>query len=160
MNELLERISRIGLMYSSYLRDQKGELELLAELDRLNLQLSNLGVTGAGFFDALVRQGFMHDIMMVNKKPTGTESYVYALHAEDTGLTKIGFTTRLSKRISEIKNMSGAKLRLIGKSEGDKALESELHRRYESYRAHGEWFSLRDSQITELRNILSGVAND
>ncbi|MCZ6085124.1 GIY-YIG nuclease family protein [Escherichia coli] len=55
------------------------------------------------------------------------KSYVYVLHAEDSGLTKIGFSRRVNKRISEISRMSGGKLNLIAKIPLDRELETKLH---------------------------------
>ena len=97
----------------------------------------------------------MFDMINYNKvAPSASQkSYVYVLHAEDSGLTKIGFSRRVNKRISEISRMSGGKLNLIAKIPADRELETKLHQKYYNYRSHGEWFSLNRCHLKELKEI-------
>ncbi|MEY8769007.1 GIY-YIG nuclease family protein [Erwinia sp. ACCC 02193] len=150
MKNFVERTSRIGRLYSEFLRTKSGEMEVLSEIEKLSEELRESGCVNAGFFDALLRQGFMFDLMAANKERATGAPHVYVLHAKDSGLTKIGFSTRVEKRVSELSNMSGARLQLIAKILANRCLETELHQKYDSFRAHGEWFSLRDDQIAEL----------
>lgn len=150
MNNFIDRASRIGRLYSEFLRTQSGEMEVLSEIGKLSEELIESGCVNAGFFDALLRQGFMFDLMAVNKERAKGAPHVYVLHAKDSGLTKIGFSTRVDKRVAELSNMSGGSLKLIAKIPANRCLETELHQRYGGFRAHGEWFSLRDDQIAEL----------
>lgn len=106
-----------------------------------------MGGVNSIFFETLLKQGFMFDMINYNKvAPSASQKpYVYVLHAEDSGLTKIGFSRRVNKRISEISRMSGGKLNLIAKIPADRELETKLHQKYYNYRSHGEWFSLNYS---------------
>lgn len=154
MNNFIESSSRIGRMYSDFMKSGKGEMELLAEIDKLTEMLRKEGCAHAGFFDAMLRQGFMHDLINLNKERAVGNPYVYVLHAEDSGLTKIGFSTRVNARVREIASMSGAKLKLLAKVPADRKLEIELHNKYAGYRAHGEWFSLREEHLSELSSLV------
>ncbi|MEN4767314.1 GIY-YIG nuclease family protein [Duffyella gerundensis] len=150
MNNFIERASRIGRLYSEYLRTQTGEMDVLAEIQKMGDELKAAGCVNSHFFNALLRQGFMHDMMSVYKQMPSGKPHVYVLHAEESGLTKIGFSTRVDKRVSEISRMSGAPLKMIAKIPAQRDLETELHQKYGGFRAHGEWFSLRKEHLLEL----------
>lgn len=150
MNKFIERASRIGRLYSEYLRTQAGEMDVLAEIQKMGDELKAAGCVNSHFFDALLRHGFMHDMISVNKQRADGKPHVYVLHAEDSGLTKIGFSTRVDKRVSEIARMSGASLKMIAKIPAQRGLETELHQTYGGFRAHGEWFCLMKEHLSEL----------
>lgn len=153
MNKFVEITSRIGLMYSEFLRNGNNSMEVLAEIDRLEVELRRSGCVNASFFDAMLRQGFMFDLLNANKQRAEGDSFVYVLYAEDSGLTKIGFSTRVNKRVNEISRMSGATLKMIAKIPGTRELEVELHHKYGGFRAHGEWFMLRPEHLSELSSF-------
>jgi hypothetical protein len=95
----------------------------------------------------------LNEIHYINKLYNNPSfSYVYFLYNEDTGLTKIGCTSNLLKRIKEIvttfKNYVGIipNLTLLGvimihKDEMYK-LEARLHDDYKQFRTFGEWFNV------------------
>lgn len=159
MNNFVELASRIGRMYSDFLKAGTGEMEVLAEMDKLCDELVKSGCVNAAYFDALIRQGFMHDLIIMNKERASGNPFVYVLHAQDTGLTKIGFSTRVDKRVSEISRMSGASLKMIAKIPAERDLETELHQKYGGFRAHGEWFSLRKEHLSELSSHPGNLIN-
>lgn len=78
--------------------------------------------------------------------------YVYFLKAEN-GLTKIGCTNDVEKRMRAISTMSPERLQLIGviKTNHKYKLESKLHDKYDNKRKHGEWFSLSDSELVAAK---------
>lgn len=147
MNNFVEITSRIGRMYQDFLISGKGAGDIIEEIDKLSAELRRNGGVNSIFFETLLKQGFMFDMINYNKvAPSASQKpYVYVLHAEDSGLTKIGFSRRVNKRISEISRMSGGKLNLIAKIPADRELETKLHQKYYNYRSHGEWFSLNYS---------------
>ena len=93
-------------------------------------------------------------------------SFVYFLKNKDTGLTKIGSTKNLERRMKELKttfkNMLGITpnleleyLVLCNKGEEQK-VEKSLHRVFKEYRTFGEWFkNLEDEEY--FIDILSPV---
>ncbi|EOT8359203.1 GIY-YIG nuclease family protein [Escherichia coli] len=155
MNNFVEITSRIGRMYQDFLISGKGSGDIIEEIDKLSADLRRNGCVNSIFFETLLKQGFMFDMINYNKvAPSASQkSYVYVLHAEDSGLTKIGFSRRGNKRISEISRMSGGKLNLIAKIPADRELETKLHQKYYNYRSHGEWFSLNRCHLKELKEM-------
>lgn len=74
---------------------------------------------------------------------------VYVIEAVGTGLIKIGVTSDLDGRLSDLRFMAAAPIRLHAFVPGaGRAEERELHLRYAAHRSHGEWFHyepLRDT---------------
>jgi hypothetical protein len=64
---------------------------------------------------------------------------VYFLQCEMTLSIKIGESTNIERRVSEIQTAHAGKLTLLGKT--DSHSEDELHERFRKYRLQGEWFS-------------------
>jgi hypothetical protein len=69
---------------------------------------------------------------------------VYAIWAEDTDRIKIGRSASAHIRLETFQTASPFPLRLLREiqTHDTVALESALHRRYATYRRHGEWFEL------------------
>ena len=71
---------------------------------------------------------------------------VYFMHNPQSQLTKIGRTTHLQRRRSEVERQCGSKVQLVGlfaTPNGKGAiLETKFHREYEKYRCVGEWFRI------------------
>lgn len=87
-----------------------------------------------------------------------SESRVYALYSERSGLTKIGTSKRLLKRISEIERGCGEKLTLVLDVSGNSKVEAELHSKYAIFRREGEWFSLGKDRLSELFSVVGNKA--
>jgi len=66
-------------------------------------------------------------------------------------LVKIGYSNDPKRRLAMLSTGCPTECRLIGVMPGDKAKESELHKRFASERVRGEWFN-----FTVEMNILLG----
>lgn len=81
--------------------------------------------------------------------------YVYLLRSE-TGVCKIGRTTKLSSRVTSLTGTTvSTKVEFLGAiwDEDHITLESGLHGIYAGSRVRGEWFRLTDEQIAEFRSF-------
>lgn len=83
--------------------------------------------------------------------------YIYFLLDLKGRRLKIGFSTRLEKRIKALKFSSGRKLSLIGTIPGTMDLENDLHARFFRYRLVGEWYQYTKALQCEIDCLLSNV---
>jgi hypothetical protein len=67
-------------------------------------------------------------------------SVVYFIRAETTGLIKIGWTTDLAQRLSNLEGGSPDRLTLLSTASGGSDLEGHLHEHFADERVHAEWF--------------------
>jgi hypothetical protein len=81
-----------------------------------------------------------------------SEGWVYFLKA-DNGLTKIGRTKDLDKRMFHFTVKLPYKLEVIHSIKTDYTiqLEKRLHEKYDSFRVRGEWFALSDEHLEEIK---------
>jgi hypothetical protein len=79
--------------------------------------------------------------------------YVYFMQKEDGGPIKIGYSANPNLRMPDIKSKSKANLKIIAVAKGCDRIEKLLHRRFASYRKHGEWFSSNPELIEIIREI-------
>jgi hypothetical protein len=84
--------------------------------------------------------------------PPLSPGIVYILHAQGTPRIKIGYTSALTVRLETLQTASPYPLRVLRSipTQYAVALEAALHRRYASYRKHGEWFELPMAILQEL----------
>ena len=82
-----------------------------------------------------------------------TSCSVYFLQAKDNGLIKIGFTSNLKSRLSDLSSMSPVPLELLAFTDGDCNLERELHSTFSNHLSHGEWFHPSDELIKFIESI-------
>lgn len=77
--------------------------------------------------------------------------YVISLK-EDNSFCKIGVTSNIERRLSEISNNTGKDLVLLNSIETDDAYfyEKQLHLKYDHCNTHGEWFQLDASDVEYL----------
>jgi hypothetical protein len=89
------------------------------------------------------------------------ESVVYVIGCDESPLVKIGTTTDLMQRLHDLQRMCPVMLRVLHQHPGGYELENALHRRYRSYRKHGEWFDFgrRDPVVSVMRAIADRDAN-
>lgn len=84
----------------------------------------------------------------VDRKKAG---YVYLLHHD--GLYKIGITTKLSRRLTQIGTKMPHEVTLIHSIKTDDivGLETLLHERYATKRMNGEWFALCEEDVQAIK---------
>ena len=85
--------------------------------------------------------------------PHPSGSFVYAVIGG--GLVKIGRATDVAARVEQIRAMSPVEVWCYASAPGDYAEESSLHRRFDAWRHHGEWFDLPPDQFAALVNYLN-----
>lgn len=144
----------VGYMYSCFLSGNETDVNVLDAIHKLTDVLRLCGSQYSMHVDFLLMQGFMVD-MKNSSVGVESESYVYALYSQSTGLTKIGYSSRFDQRMREITHMNGGDLDLVLKTPGGSDLESALHKKFKAKRKHGEWFSLSKSEISRLPSISS-----
>lgn len=69
--------------------------------------------------------------------------HIYFAFAPGTGLTKIGFSRNVPKRLHDLSNMAGQRLELVHATPGFMLGEHAVHCDLRGYRRVGEWFDLR-----------------
>ena len=67
---------------------------------------------------------------------------------------KIGMSNNPERRRDHIQTSNPLKVQIIAQKDvpDDKALESELHKKYEDYHIRGEWFAMRIDLVNEIIN--------
>lgn len=80
------------------------------------------------------------------------EGWVYFITAEN-GLTKIGRTANINKRLSQLRTASPCRLRLflVVYSENQCGLEKSLHLRFAHCRVRYEWFKLTEADLGAIK---------
>jgi hypothetical protein len=76
---------------------------------------------------------------------------VYFIRERRDGYVKIGVSSEVRRRLSQLQTGSPTDLELMGwlKSRDDYGLESRLHREYGAYKIRGEWFSIDQDDVLE-----------
>jgi len=83
---------------------------------------------------------------------TNKESAVYAIGNMDEGYAKIGYTTDIENRLKTIQTSCPFKVRVIKLWIGlTRKHERFLHREYDRYNTHGEWFEIKGKLKHELK---------
>ncbi len=74
--------------------------------------------------------------------PRNGGSYIYLVLDGNNKLFKIGLSKQIRLRLGQLETQSasGKKVRIVSFFPGDKKLEQYLHKRFISFRTHGEWF--------------------
>lgn len=88
--------------------------------------------------------------------------FVYLVRAEN-GLIKIGITKKdFEARLSNLRSISPVRLELVKVEwvKNAKAVEKELHQRFEDNRQHGEWFDLLDEDLKFAIDLLNGYGSE
>jgi transposase-like protein len=85
------------------------------------------------------------------------DSKVYFLLAPDAKMVKIGVTTDLPSRMQAIQACSPVQLTVVATIPGDEAVESAMHLRFASSRAHFEWFRLTPELARFIEEIKAGA---
>lgn len=143
--KIVEAADRMGAAYASMLLGDADLTDVVTAVNELTDLLKAFGSEGSHYVNAALLTGaFQSYSSLVSGPKDGAEldSKVYALYSSETGLTKIGVTRRLDKRIKEISGMSPDSLEVIKTWSGGQKDEAGLHYRYRKFRSHGEWFAL------------------
>jgi hypothetical protein len=77
------------------------------------------------------------------RMPSG--NVVYFIEAVGLDRVKIGWSTNLRQRVTQLRMASAVPLRVLFHQPGDVERERELHARFADLRVHGEWFTLASS---------------
>lgn len=72
------------------------------------------------------------------------DSWVYYIAASGTKRYKIGVTTNIERRMSDLQSHSPIDLFLVWRVPGGFELERAFHRKYKKYRIRHEWFEFPD----------------
>jgi hypothetical protein len=72
------------------------------------------------------------------------ESRVYLIGREAGGLSKIGVSINVRKRLQGLESAAGERLVVLWTTEGDWTLEYALHSQFRDRRKLGEWFDFSD----------------
>ncbi|AAK94354.1 replication initiation protein [Myxococcus phage Mx8] len=72
--------------------------------------------------------------------PPSAKRWVYFVRAESGGPVKIGTAANVEHRLASLQTGAPERLCVLGVMESRARLESELHKRFDALRLHGEWF--------------------
>lgn len=150
----------VGENYQNYLLGTKSNIqEITDSINEFSDALRFIGVRSSHFINAMLLTGFFNELMNKNKGNNDKNCFVYALYCKETGMTKIGKTTRFKQRMKEIQGMSSGKLQLILKVCAAPNLETKLHQKYSGFRNHGEWFLLDEITRANLKKSAIELIN-
>lgn len=91
----------------------------------------------------------------LSKADRGDLECIYLIQCSTTLLVKIGTTWHVPKRALAIQASCPTPLMLLAVGRGGTAQEAVLHRWYEQWRHHGEWFGIPAEEIGRLATILN-----
>ena len=143
-NKSIKDISNIGffigymkkrLEYSNY-QCKKGISNKLSGL----ISQYKSHIKSCPFEDFLIFQQKHTDKPSSDLPNTG---FVYFIGNLDNEMVKIGYSVKVNRRLKELQSSSPIKLKVIHKMSANKQFERELHSKFDEYRSHGEWFSMK-----------------
>ena len=77
--------------------------------------------------------------------------FVYFIQGIEGGPIKIGRARKPQIRLRVFQIACPIRLRILGVMEGDLETETKLHRRFATYRLHGEWFQVSPELLALIR---------
>lgn len=110
---------------------------------------------GTGWITYHLKKGKSLDWIM-NQKKTDLV-YIYIFKCNDSGLHKIGRTIDPKTRERKIRQKYPNIERVYLSDLINYKTESEIHKTFAEKQAHGEWFSLDDTDISEIKNIFFNI---
>lgn len=80
------------------------------------------------------------------------QSGVYFLRSEANGLTKIGHSVEIERRVSSLRTSSSVRLSVVGRMFTKRYVEAErfCHSALRHRRVHGEWFQLTMDDVNQV----------
>lgn len=91
---------------------------------------------GRGWIDVALRDSATAPL----RRFRGQATFVYFIQCGSNGPIKIGWAADPAVRLAELQSANPLPLTLIGSFIGDRSAEAALHREFQEYRLHGEWF--------------------
>lgn len=79
-------------------------------------------------------------------------SYIYFVQAGLSGPIKIGVTTDIKNRLSQLQTGNPENLRLLALHLGDRHLEKALHRYFAPHQVKSEWFMPNEELVELIEN--------
>lgn len=73
-------------------------------------------------------------------KETNAGKHIYVICCPLNGLIKIGFSKMPTQRLKNLQNMSPVPLVLVKLLTGTQSDEAAIHKRFNKYKHHSEWF--------------------
>lgn len=82
---------------------------------------------------------------------------IYVVKVNDQQLFKIGITQNVKRRVYQLQTANPFIVKLLFSSVSTSALliETYLHKRYKSKNVSGEWFTLSESDLIEMQDIIA-----
>lgn len=117
--------------------------------------LSHSGIARKVVAELLTEEQYKELVTSMNA--TSIKNHPNAIYLiKGAGLTKIGISSNVDSRYRKLVATSPVPLELLFSisTPDSRKVEKELHLRYNSYRAHGEWFKLSPTQIQEITTYL------
>lgn len=93
---------------------------------------------------------------VLSNQDSKTKSYVYFIQGEKGGPIKIGYSTNVESRVKELQTGFPTKLVVLALIPGRIWHETELHKRFQKHRLHGEWFK----PVPELLEYIESVKRE
>ncbi|MFC8408612.1 GIY-YIG nuclease family protein [Streptomyces griseoincarnatus] len=78
------------------------------------------------------------------------QPWLYLVGSDEVRPVKIGISLRPESRVADMQTGSPVVLRLLWKTPGSYDMEQDLHRAFDAYRLHGEWFDFGDEDPVPL----------
>jgi hypothetical protein len=95
----------------------------------------------------------MFDYLSSEKRPEIEFGYVYFIQSERGGPIKIGYTTNLERRIMALQTAQPYPLKLLLVIHGGVEEENKLHKKFNSLRLCGEWFSPDEKLLQYIEKL-------
>ncbi len=83
---------------------------------------------------------------------------VYFVLCPGMAMIKIGWTSKLKKRLLAIRTSNPDKVELLLTLEGNRTLERKMHQRFKQFRRSGEWFEAAPELLTAIQALKDGAA--
>lgn len=79
--------------------------------------------------------------------------YIIRRVGDESGLSKIGYTANIERRLKDISIGCPEGLRLVRKYPGTRQFEARLHDVLDEHRVSGEWFMLQDAHLVQCDSL-------
>lgn len=87
------------------------------------------------------------------KDKTIKDKFVYFIQNSKSKEIKIGLTKDITRRLNDIKTYFPYGVELLHVIEGNKLLETELHKKFKKYNINGEWFEPAQELLNHISDL-------